>query len=133
MAFAGYYIKVNGTTFPNSLLAPEGYSNTPNIRIDKNSYRNGRGALNRTILPEKPSNLKIKTVDWLTLGQKIIIQAFFIPRDVITIQYWNDETNNYETARFYVPEVEYTHKKMIKGVTYLNALEIEFIAYEGDQ
>ncbi|MGF7145292.1 hypothetical protein HNQ56_003733 [Anaerotaenia torta] len=133
MAFAGYYIKVNGTQFPNSLLATEGYSDTPNIRLDKNAYRDGRGKLNRGILPEKPSTITIKTVDWLSMGQKIILQAFFIPRDVITMEYWNDETNNYETARFYVPEIKYTHKKQIKGATFLNALEIEFIAYEGDQ
>jgi hypothetical protein len=133
MAFAGYYIKVNGTTFPNSLLAPEGYTNTPNIRLDKNSYRDGRGKLKRSILPEKPSTVSIKTIDNLTIGQKLIIQAFFIPRDVITMQYWNDETNDYETASFYVPEIKYTHKRLRKGATCIKALDIEFIAYEGDQ
>ncbi len=133
MAFAGYYIKVNGTQFPNAFLAREGYSDTPNIRLDKNSYRDGRGKLKRSILPEKPSTIKIKTIDYLSLGQKIILQAFFIPRDVITMEYWNDETNAYEIAEFYVPEITYTHKDLINGVTHLNSLEIEFIAYEGDQ
>jgi hypothetical protein len=132
MAFEGYYIKVNGTTFPNDLLAKEGYSNTPNIRMDKNSYRDGRGKLHRTILPEKPSTIDIKTIDEFSYGQKIIMQAFFVPRDVINLTYWNDETNAYETAEVYVPEIKYTHKYQKKGVPYYNALDIEFIAYGGD-
>jgi hypothetical protein len=134
MAFQGYYIKVNGTTFPNSLLNREGYSNTPNQRTDKNSYVDGRGALHRNILPVKRSTVKIKTLDGFTYGQKLIIKAFFIPRDVITMEYWNDETDEYEIARFYVPDIEYTHKSQDRhGQPIYNALEITFIAYEGDQ
>lgn len=134
MNFNGNYIYVNNTAFPNSLLAyGDGYSNTPCIRIDKNSYRSGRGKLHRTILPEKPSTITIKTIDEFSYGQKLIMQAFFIPRDLITMRYWNDETNDYETAEFYVPEIKYTHKKQKNKVPYYNALEIEFIAYGGDQ
>jgi hypothetical protein len=135
MAFEGYYIKVNGNTLPNSLLTyGDGYSNTPCIRIDKNSYRNGRGRLNRTILPEKPSTIKIKTIDDLTYGQKIILKAYFIPRDKIALTYWNDETDAYETTDVYVPEITYVHKTQDgKGMPVYNAIEIEFIAYGGDQ
>ena len=133
MAFDGHYIKVNGTTFPNDLLAKDGgYSCTPNQRTDKNSYVDGMGALHRTILPVKRSTVKIKTVDNLTYSQKVVVQAFFVPRDVITMQYWNDESNAYETTRFYVPDIEYIHKYQVNGVPHYNALEITFIAYEGD-
>lgn len=133
MKFDGNYIYVNDTAFPNSLLAREGYSNTPCIRLDKNSYRDGKGNLHRTILPEKPSAIAIKTIDGFSYGQKLIMKAFFIPRDVITIRYWNDETDDYETAQFYVPEIKYTHKYQKNGIPYYNALDIEFIAYGGDQ
>jgi hypothetical protein len=134
MAFEGYYIKVNGTTFPNDMLANEGYSNTPNIRIDKNSYRDGKGKLHRTILPEKPSTVKLKTIDGITYGQKLILKAFFIPRDVIALTYWNDETDAYETADVYVPEITYTHKGQGKNkLPIYTAIEIEFIAYGGDK
>jgi hypothetical protein len=133
MSFEGNYIYVSNTAFPNSLLAFEGYSNTPCIRIDKNSYRDGKGKLHRTILPEKPSTISIKTIDGFSYGQKLIMKAFFIPRDLITIKYWNDETDDYEIAQFYVPEIKYTHKYQKNGVPYYNALEIEFIAYGGDQ
>lgn len=133
MAFAGYYLKVNGTTFPNGLLAREGYSNIPNIRTDKNSYVDGKGVLNRSILPVKRSTIKIKTIDGLTYGQKLIIKAFFIPRDLVTLEYWNDEEDAYKTTQLYVPEIEYTHKTQNKGQPVYNSLEINFIAYKGDQ
>lgn len=134
MAFLGYYIKVNGTTFPNSLLAREGYSDTPNQRTDKNSYVDGRGALHRNILPVQRSTVELKTIDGFTYGQKLIMKAFFIPRDLITLTYWNDETDAYETARFYVPDIKYTHKSQDRhGKPIYNALELQFIAYEGDQ
>lgn len=134
MVFDGHYIKVNGTAFPNSLLNLDGYSNTPNQRTDKNSYVDGYGGLNRTILPVKRSTVEIKTIDSFTYGQKIIMQAFFIPRDVITMEYWNDETNVYETAKFYVPDIKYTHKNQTKSkIPIYRALEITFIAYKGDQ
>lgn len=135
MAFEGYYIKVNGTALPNSLLTYDGgYSNTPNIRIDKNSYRNGRGRLNRTILPERPSTIKITTIDGLTYGQKLILKAFFIPRDKITLTYWNDETDAYEITDVYVPEIEYVHKTQDgHKLPIYKSLTIKFIAYGGDQ
>lgn len=134
MAFDGHYIKVNGTTFPNGLLAKDGgYACTPNQRTDKDSYVDGTGALHRTILPVQRSTVKIKTVDDLPYSQKVIIQTFFVPRDVVTMEYWNDETNTYETTRFYVPDIEYVHKYQVKGMPHYNSLEITFIAYEGDQ
>jgi hypothetical protein len=134
MAFNGYYIKVNGTTFPNSLIASEGYSNTPNQRTDKNSYVDGRGALHRNILPEQRSTVELTTIDGFTYGQKLIMKAFFIPRDVITMEYWNDETDAYETGRFYVPDIKYTHKSQDKSKQPIyNALNLTFIEYEGDQ
>jgi len=125
----GYVLKVNGTIFPNVLLAPGGYSNTPNRRQDKNSYVNGRGVLNRTILPVKRTTSKMKTID-LTYGQKLIVQAFFPNRDYVTAERWNDETNTYETGVCYVPDVEYVINYIDKdGNFYYQGIEIEFIAY----
>ena len=128
----GYVIKVNGTVFPNSLLAMGGYKNTPNRRQDKNSYTDGRGTTHRSILPVKRTTIKVKTVDQLTHGQKVIIQAFFPNRDMVTADIWNDETNTYQTMRCYVPDVEYTITHIDKkGNFYYDAIEFEFIDYGG--
>lgn len=128
----GYVLKVGDTVFPNSLLAKGGYSNTPNRRQDKNSYTDGRGKTHRNILPIKRTTVKIKTIDVLTYGQKLIVQAFFPNRDHVTAQIWNDETNSYQTMICYAPDVEYTINHIDRdGNFYYNAIEFEFIDYGG--
>lgn len=131
MDFDGNYVYVNDVPFPSELIAEDGYECIPNQEIDKNSYRDGRGTLHRFILPEKPSTVIIRTID-LSYSQKIIVKSFFIPRTVITMRYWNDETDNYETATFYVPPVKYIHKYQRNQIPYYKGLELEFIAYGGD-
>ncbi len=129
MTGSGYLLKVGSNIFPNALIAKGGYSNTPNRRQDKNSYVDGTGKLNRTILPVKRTTSKIKTID-LTYGQKLIVQAFFPNRDYVTAERWNDETNSYETGICYVPDVEYIIDHIDKnGNFYYQGIEIEFIAY----
>ena len=130
MTGQGYVLKVGDSIFPNSLLAPNGYSNIPDRRQDKNSYTDGRGVTHRSILPVKRTTIKIKTKDDLTYGEKLIIQAFFPNRDKVVAQVWNDERNIYQTMTCYVPDVEYTIKHIDKnGNFYYNGLEFEFIDY----
>jgi len=129
----GYVLKVNGTVFPNSLLAEGGYSVIPDRRQDKNSYTDGRGVTHRNILPVKRTTVKIKTVDGLTQGQLLIVKSFFHNRDKVTCEVWNPERNTYQTITAYVPDVEYTIKHIDKnGNFYYNAVEFELIDYGSD-
>lgn len=133
MAFNGYYIKKNGVIFPNYIIAKEGYKCTPNQRTDKDSYVDGSGALKRNILPVKRSAIRLTTIDEFRYSEKLFIKHFFIPRDVVTLEYWNDEADAYKTARFYVPDIEYVHKFLDKNMKPVyKSLELTFIAYEGD-
>ena len=130
MTGQGYVLKVNDNIFPNTLLAPGGYSNIPDRRQDKNSYTDGRGVTHRNILPVKRTTVKIRTIDDLTYGQKLIVQAFFPNRDKVECEVWNDEQNTYQTITAYVPDVEYTIKHIDKdGNFYYNAVEFELIDY----
>ena len=123
-------LKVGDTVFPNALLAPSGYSNTPDRRQDKNSYTDGTGVTQRSILPARKTTAKIRTKDDLTYGQKLIVQAFFPNRDHVVGQIWNDERNEYQTMICYVPDIEYTVKHIDKdGNFYYEPLEFEFIDY----
>ena len=131
MAANGYPIMVNGTPFPLALLAPKGYSNIPNRRQDKGSYTDGVGGTIRNILPKRKTTIKIKTIDDLSYGQKLIVQAFFPNRDLVNLTYWNDEDNAYKTIQCYVPDVEYVWNKVIKktNAVYYAAVEFEYIVY----
>lgn len=128
---SGYPIMVNGTPFPMALMAPEGYSNIPNRRQDKGSITDGKGITNRKILPARKTTIKIKTIDDLTFGQKLIVQAFFPNRDKVDLTYWNDEDNAYKTIECYVPDIEYVWSKCNEstGDVYYAALEFEYIDY----
>lgn len=134
MTGQGYVLKVNGTVFPNSLLAPGGYSVTPNRRQDKGSYTDGKGTTHRSVLPVKRTTVKIKTKDNLTHGQLLIVQSFFPNRDNVTCDVWNSERNAYQTITAYVPDVEYTVKHIDNdGNFYYNAVEFELIDYGSEQ
>lgn len=133
MTGQGYLLKVNGVAFPNSLLAEEGYKNTPDRRQDKNSYTDGRGVTHRNILPVKRTTVKIKTVDDLTYNEKLLIQSFFPNRDKVICEVWNDEKNDYQTITAYVPDIEYTVKYIDEdGIFHYNAIEFELIDYGSD-
>ena len=126
----GYILKVNGTVFPNSLLARDGYSNIPDREQDKNSYTDGRGTTHRSIFPVTRTTVKIKTIDTLTYGQKMIVQSFFPVRRMVVAEVWNDARNEYQTIRAYVPDVTYTVKHIDRnGNFYYNAIEFELIDY----
>lgn len=132
MTGLGSPVIINDIPFPVELIAPDGYTNTPNRRQDKGSYTDGQGKTIRNILPIKRTTAKLKTIDFLTYGQKIIVQAFFPNRDLVNAKLWNDETNSYETAQFYIPDVSYTIKHIDKDKNfYWGAVEIEFISYGG--
>jgi len=127
---AGYVLKVNGTVFPNALLAENGYSVIPDRRQDKNSYTDGRGVTHRNILPVKRTTVKIKTIDDLTQGQLLIVKSFFSNRDKVICEVWNPERNAYQTITSYVPDVEYTIKRIDKdGHYHYKAVEFELIDY----
>lgn len=133
MGFNGYFIKANGIILPNYLLAEDGYKSTPNMRTDKDSYVDGNGTLNRKVLPVKRSKVWIKTRDKLSYSDKLILQNLFPNRDLVTMEYWNDEENAYKTAKFYVPDIEFTVSglnRYLKPV--YKEMEITFIAYGGD-
>lgn len=133
MNFKGYFIRKSGVAFPNAFIAEGGYSVTPCRRTDKNSYVDGRGNLNRTILPVKRSTMQIKIMDGLTDDEVTQIQWFFPNRDYTTLEYWNKELNAYKTATFYVPDITYTVDYINEsGVPIYLGLDLEFIAYGGD-
>ena len=131
--FAGYFLKKGTTKLDNTIIAPGGYNNTPNRRTDKNSYIDGDGTLHRSILPVMRSTIEITTVGMLTYEQKCTLQAMFPSRDSTTLTYWNDETNAYETATFYVPDVKYTIEEVKEGKPYYQSISVTLIAYGGDQ
>lgn len=113
--FLGFLVKNNdnNTVLDNSVLAEDGYKNNPNIQQDEDSYRDANGVLHRNVLPHAPSKAWVNTLE-LSEVQKAHIQTVFPNRKKTNITYWNDETNDYETADVYITDIDWITRKIDK-------------------
>ena len=130
--FQGYMIKVGDVVFPNRFIALASWKTNPNQRTDQDSYTDGNGELQRNILPHVRTKVSFQTPPGLHLEDKIEMQSFF-NRDETTLTYWYDETNQYETGKFYMVDPQFPIKRIIgDGETadiIYDAISIEIIEY----
>ena len=104
MAFQGYLLKIGGKVLPNKYIAK--YKATPNQQQDQDSYQDSTGQLHREVLPHRRTKIDL-TTKYLWLEDKAVLQSFFGDRIEVSVEYWNDETNEYATGRFYVPDIDF--------------------------
>lgn len=116
--FEGWLLKFGDKEFPMEYLALDNCDSTPDQRTELDSYRDGDNLLHRETSPNHKTKLEYNTVDKLTLEEKIIIQETLkagLLDDVqrkYQVTYWNDETNEYESGEFYVPDIVFRQKKV---------------------
>ncbi|MEG0689215.1 MAG: DUF6711 family protein [Hungatella sp.] len=126
MAFKGYLLKINGSVFPNKYIAK--YKATPNQRQDDDSYQDSTGELHREILPHRRSKIEFST-RYLWLEEKIVFQLYFRSRDKLTVEYWNDEVNDYAVGVFYAPDIDYEVYRIQGGNLEYLPIRIALIEY----
>lgn len=105
-----------------------GFRSTPNRQTDKNSYTDGDGETHRKILPHLRTTITF-TTPMLYLEDKIKLQAHFPKREIVQLEYWNDETNGYKSGKFYIPDVEFSHKMHYGNTILYEAITIELQEY----
>ena len=100
---------------PNSFLLADGWESTPNQRIELDAYRDANVLLHR----ETASNFKTKlklNIREMTLEERIAFNnviglATLSVTDKkqrrVMVTYWNDETLEYATGIFYMPDTTY--------------------------
>lgn len=135
MAFQGYYIKNtgNGKILSTSILKDggEGYHATPDIISDKNAYTDGTGLTHRSPLPHTKSKIFVNTIDIISEKQKLDIQQVLNNHILMKLEYWNDNSHNYKTGNFYMPEIDWRHARVDKKtnkITYAG-ISITLIEY----
>ena len=114
--FKGWLIKFNNVQLPNSFLLLDGWETTPNQRLELDAFRDANALLHR----ETSQNFKSKLVmrlKGMTLEERIafenVIRLASLPttdkaQRRVTITYWNDETLDYSTGVFYMPDITWT-------------------------
>lgn len=139
MAFSGWLIKFGGVTLPNSFILADGWESTPNQRLEFDAYRDANALLHRETADDFKTSLKLNirslNLAEMTAFKNVIGLATLSVNDKkqrkVAVNYWNDETLNYEYAEMYMPDVTYnihTVNEETRDIEY-NSFTIELIEY----
>ena len=138
MAFKGYYLKfIKGEEswkLPLKYMYVDSWNASPLKVQDLDPYYDADGLLHRNPVPHTSADLKFSTPP-MFMNQKEEFMSKIrsmmtntLRRDM-TIEFYNDETGEYETADFYMVEPEFNGSKNTnKGMLY-NSITFEFIKY----
>lgn len=126
--YLGWDIRTPKGILPASLIGAEGLEQTPNALMDLNPRRTGKGLLIRNVLPYSATTITI-TTPAMGLKKKIEFQSYFPSRETIEITYYNEETNDYRTANFYIPEITWKRYGFLRGEPFYLPATVELIGY----
>jgi hypothetical protein len=133
MAYAGYLLKVNGVIIPNKYILMGSYKPTPHQETDLDSYLDGDGYLDRSVLPHDRTKIEFNTIPYMTLSDKMEMQTLLPTsrkkRIKLTVEYWDDENNSYDIGDFYVPPIEYIINDASDTDIIYDSLRIALIQY----
>lgn len=138
MAFSGYLLKAvaTNTVFPNEYIKFSSWNSTPDQREELKAYRDDNTRdLTRITASGKKSIFSFTTRDGLHLSDKQAVQAFFYNAEVdhdqrkVQLEFWNDETNSYDTGYFYRPNMPFPIKRLTEDDIIYGELNIELIEY----
>lgn len=128
--FKGYLLRNTAVgIIPNKFLQANGYSCIPNQQSDKNTYTDEQGMLHRDVLPHTSTKIEFNTRGAMHLNDKIAFQKYFPSRTVVELEYWSDETNDYEIGSFYVPSIEFSYYAVWGNDILYNPIRVAFIEY----
>lgn len=137
--FQGWLIKFGSVTLPNSFLLADGWESTPNQRLELDAYRDANAFLHRETADSFKTKLTLNIRE-MTLTERIAFNnvvglATLSYNDRkqrrVSITYWNDETLEYSSGVFYMPDTDYsihTVDEDNKDMEY-NSFTIELIEY----
>lgn len=135
--FKGWVLKFGSQVFPHEYIKRSGWKSTPNQRLENDPWSDTKGYLHRDVLPHNRTKIEFETVDDLTLDEKIKCQS--VMNSAITnkserkakITYWNDETNTYENANVYIPDIDFTINEIDKkrNMVFYASIRIALIEY----
>lgn len=126
----------SGTVFPLKYVKLEGYSITPNQRMETEAKRDVTGVLHRTTVSHTASkiefNTPILTNNEVDAMMTLLRSAWTSTEErKLALQYYDMETDSYKTGDFYMPDIQFSinHIDNDNGIVYYNETRIAFIEY----
>lgn len=110
--FKGWLLKFGTVVLPNTFMEMDGWSATPNQRTELEAYRDANVLLHRETSGSYKTKITI-TVREMNLTEKTAFQnvvngaMLSMKERKISLSYWNDETNDYSSGVFYIPDIVY--------------------------
>ena len=137
MAFSGYLIRLGGNSgdnLPMELIAAESYSATPDQRLESKAARAVTGKLYRSTCDHMATKIEIETVPMTNrdlTGLMALIASHFTDTQQrkINLKYYDNETDNYKTGTFYMPDVQYKILRVDGNTIYYDSIRLAFIEY----
>lgn len=132
--FKGYLLKFGDTVFPHKYLA-QNPKLTPYQRTEAEAYRDANNDLHRITINNHKSKLEFTIVEGITLEDKIQIKSVMENGLIDEVQrkysvtYWNDDINAYSTGEFYVPDIQYSIRKITDKTIIYESVTFELIEY----
>ena len=134
MAYAGYLLKVGGTTLPLTYMQVESYKVTPNQRLETSAERNVNGVLMRATIAHTPSKIEFNTVHLreaeLRSFMALLTGAYTSARErKLTLEFFCPDTGLYQTGAVYVPDIDFTIYSAANGDLLYAPFRVAFIEY----
>ena len=134
MAYSRYLIAFNGVIFPTHYIKQGTYTVIPNQRTELSANRDNTNYLHRNTSPNHKTKISFET-GFLHLAEKTAIQNIMRNGLINEIErkysmtYWNDETNDYRTAEFYMTDVTYNPLDTVGNDIIYQPVKFDFIQY----
>lgn len=112
--FKGYLLKFGRVEFPADYLLESSYRCIPSQRTVLDEYRDGDNITHKEIDEHYKTRVEVDTDSYLDLNTKAEIQEIIKAglldetQRLYQITYWNDETNTYQTGKFFMDDIPYT-------------------------
>lgn len=116
------------------------YTSTPNQMQDLDSYVNANGRLKRNVMPHSRTKIEFNT-PYLRHAQKLELVTILNtamslndgvcdkPERKVRIRFYNDWTDDYETAFYYISDVSFQYGGTYSGVPLYMPIRIALIEY----
>lgn len=124
----------------DEFIGANNYTATPNQMQDLDSYVNANGKLKRNVLPHSRSKIEFNT-PYLKHAKKLklvkLLNSAMALKDgtcnkaerKVRIRFYNDWTDDYETAFCYIPDIPFQYGGTYSGVPLYLPVRVAFIEY----
>lgn len=125
MAYAGYYLKINNTTFPQAYIKKGTYKGTTEKRIVE-KWTDAAQVEHVEYSGTKKADITLSLIEHNS-DEHGAIAAFFQTVDNISVSYFDDDSNDYRTATCRLEKIQWPRLSSYGGKIQYGSAKIHLI------